>query len=97
MKKTNSDNQLEIESMMKAANELMDHLQYHEASMILGPLVHELRKSENLGRSPDYFDSLMIWNWVREKHDLNVPQTVVEELETLFFDEKDDFDVDQIV
>ena len=43
----NSDNQLEIESMMKAANELMDHLQYHEASMILRPLVHGLRKSEN--------------------------------------------------
>jgi len=28
----------------------------------------ELRKVENLGRSPDYFDALVIWNWVRRHH-----------------------------
>ena len=27
----------------------------------------DLRKSDSLGRSPDRFDALAIWNWVREK------------------------------
>jgi len=28
----------------------------------------ELRKPENLGRSPDFFDALVIWNWTRRHH-----------------------------
>jgi len=28
----------------------------------------ELRKAENLGRSPDYADALVIWNWTRRLH-----------------------------
>lgn len=28
----------------------------------------ELRKPENLGRSPDYFDALVVWNWTRRHH-----------------------------
>ena len=28
----------------------------------------ELRKPEKLGRSPDYADALIIWNWVRRHH-----------------------------
>lgn len=27
-----------------------------------------LREAENLGRSPDFADALVIWNWVRDRH-----------------------------
>jgi len=33
----------------------------------------ELKKPENLGRSPNYFDALVIWNWVRRHHQVEEP------------------------
>lgn len=56
---------------------LQEEILAHTFKIHNGKLVviskEELRKPENLGRSPDYFDALVIWNWVRRHHYVESP------------------------
>lgn len=61
-------------------NLLQEEVLAHTFRIYLGKLIvlpkHELRKPELLGRSPDFADALVIWNWTRqyhmeEAHDIN--------------------------
>jgi len=51
---------------------LQEEILAHTYRVYKGKLIviskDELRKAENLGRSPDYADALVIWNWVRRHH-----------------------------
>ena len=53
-------------------NTLQEEVMAHTFRVYLGKLIvlpkHELRKPELLGRSPDFFDALVIWNWTRRLH-----------------------------
>lgn len=53
-------------------NLLQEEVMAHTFRVYLGRLIvipkHELRKPELLGRSPDFFDALVIWNWTRRLH-----------------------------
>jgi len=61
-------------------NTLQEEVLVHTFRIYLGKLIvlpkHEIRKPEVLGRSPDFADALVIWNWTRqyhmeEAHDIN--------------------------
>lgn len=48
----------------------------HNGKLIVIPKA-ELRKPDSLGRSPDYADTIVIWNWVRRMHqkaDINLDE-----------------------
>lgn len=53
-------------------NTLQEEILAHTYRVYNGKLIvipkHELRKPENLGRSPDFADALVIWNWTRRHH-----------------------------
>jgi hypothetical protein len=53
-------------------NELQEEVYAHTFRVYNGKLIvvskEELRKPENLGRSPDFYDALVIWNWTRRHH-----------------------------
>jgi hypothetical protein len=53
-------------------NTLEEEILAHTFRVYNGRLIvlpkEELRKPENLGRSPDFADALVIWNWVRRHH-----------------------------
>lgn len=59
----------------------------------------DLKKPENLGRSPDHADALVIWNWVRRHHyttdiDPDDEYKVDEYMEEMFEDKADDDSAD---
>lgn len=53
-------------------NKLQEETLYHTYRVFNGKLIVipkiELKKAELLGRSPDFFDALVIWNWTRRHH-----------------------------
>lgn len=64
--------------------ELLAHTYKERNGAIIIVDKDELRKAENLARSPDRADALAIWNWVRDKHKLALPaapKTLLEALE----------------
>lgn len=53
-------------------NKLQEEVLAHTYRVFNGKLIvlpkHELKKPENLNRSPDFADALVIWNWTRRHH-----------------------------
>jgi len=53
-------------------NRLQEEILAHTYKIVNGKLIviskEELRKPEKLGRSPDFADALVIWNWTRRHH-----------------------------
>ena len=82
-------------------NTLEEEILAHTFRVYNGRLIviskEELRKPEMLGRSPDFADALVIWNWVR-RHHYNVEVNLEDEykvdfyMEKFFADEEEDDD-----
>ncbi|MCP3683436.1 MAG: hypothetical protein GY861_12180, partial [bacterium] len=57
-----------FEDLFTLQEEILAHTyRVHNGKLIVIPK-EDLRKPENLGRSPDFADALVIWNWVRRHH-----------------------------
>lgn len=82
-------------------NTLQEEVLAHTFRVHLGKLIviskNELRKPENLGRSPDFFDALVIWNWTRRlhrqvEHDINTEYQIDEYAKKWFQETEDALD-----
>jgi len=82
-------------------NSLEEEILAHTFRVYNGKLIvipkDDLRKPENLNRSPDFADALIIWNWVRRHHyeysvDVNDQYNIDEYSKAMFKDEKEDDD-----
>jgi hypothetical protein len=55
------------ENLHLLQEEILAHTYFVDKGVMRIISKNDLRKPEHLGRSPDRFDTLMIWNWVRRK------------------------------
>jgi len=104
MKKDMEDGLIDLSLFQGAAyfedyHELEEEILAHTFRVYNGKLIvvskEELRKPEHIGRSPDYADALVIWNWTRRHHmtrevNADADYEVDDDMKAMFDDSEDD-------